>query len=429
MLLVLMNAGVGPAEDAAISKLVSAAGCSASGFQSGGRRAYHVAGATPEGLTERLQGLPGVDAVLSEDDAAGLRTSNLRIASIRPLLPPAILMEELPLPPAGAALVHSTREQIRAILDGRDERLLVVVGPCSVHDPVAAIEYGRRLKEVADNLADDLCIVMRVYFEKPRTTVGWKGLINDPHIDESFRVNDGLRLARQLLLELGSMGVPAGCEFLDPVLPQFFADLVTWGAIGARTTESQTHRELASGLSMPVGFKNGTGGGLQMAVDAVGAAAHPHHFLGVTEQGLSGIVATRGNPDCHVILRGGKDGPNYDAASVETTLGLLRGAKLAERVMIDTSHGNSGKDYRRQPDVARSVAEQVTEGQRGIIGVLMESFLVDGAQKVVPGGDLVFGQSVTDSCMGWEMTLPVLETLAGSVRARRRLANDIAVSV
>lgn len=423
MLLVLMKSGMGMADDGAVASLAAAAGCQASAFRSGDRRAYHVAGATPDGLREQLASLPAVDAVLADADAAGLRTSNLRIASIRPLLPPAILTEELPLPPASAALVHSTREQIRAILDGRDERMLVVVGPCSVHDTAAAEEYGRRLKAVMDRMADDLLIVMRVYFEKPRTTVGWKGLINDPHIDESYRVNDGLRIARGLLLDLLAMGVPAGCEFLDPVLPQFFADTVTWGAIGARTTESQTHRELASGLSMPVGFKNGTGGGLQMAVDAVGAASHPHHFLGVTEQGLSGIVATRGNPDCHVILRGGKDGPNYDAASVEATLGLLRGAKLDERVMIDTSHGNSGKDYRRQPDVARSVAEQVSEGQRGIIGVLMESFLVDGAQKVVPGQELVFGQSVTDSCMGWEMTLPVLEGLAEAVRARRRLTS------
>ncbi|MFM9105412.1 MAG: 3-deoxy-7-phosphoheptulonate synthase [Chloroflexota bacterium] len=420
MLLVLMKAGVGSEADAAVSALAAAAGCSESAFSGGARRAYHIAGAAPEGLRERFAALPGVDAVLADDDAAGLRTSNLRIASIRPLLPPAILTEQLPLPAEGAALVHATREQIRAILDGRDDRLLVVVGPCSVHDTAAALEYARRLRTVKDAMADDLLLVMRVYFEKPRTTVGWKGLINDPHLDESFHVNDGLRIARRLLLDLLAAGVPAGCEFLDPVLPQFFADTVTWGAIGARTTESQTHRELASGLSMPVGFKNGTGGGIQMAVDAVGAAAHPHHFLGVTEQGLSGIVATRGNPDCHVILRGGKDGPNYDAASIETTLGLLRGTRLAERVMIDTSHGNSGKDYRRQPEVARSVGEQVAEGQRGIIGLLMESFLVDGAQKAVPGQDLVFGQSVTDSCMGWDMTLPVLEGLADAVKARRR---------
>jgi 3-deoxy-7-phosphoheptulonate synthase len=422
MLLVLMKAGVESSEDGAVASLAGEAGCSASAFRSGDRRAYHIAGAAPDSLRSQLAELAGVDAVLADDDATGLRTSNLRIASIRPLLPPAILTEELPLPAESAALVHSTREQIRAILDGRDERMLVVVGPCSVHDTVAAMEYGRRLKAVKDAFAGDLVIVMRVYFEKPRTTVGWKGLINDPHIDESYRVNDGLRIARRLLLDLLAIGVPAGCEFLDPVLPQFFADTVTWGAIGARTTESQTHRELASGLSMPVGFKNGTGGGIQMAVDAVGAAAHPHHFLGVTEQGLSGIVATCGNPDCHVILRGGKDGPNYDEASIAATLGLLRSAKLDERVMIDTSHGNSGKDYRRQPDVARSVAEQVSAGQRGIIGVLMESFLVDGAQKVVAGQDLVFGQSVTDSCMGWEMTVPVLEGLAASVQARRRLA-------
>jgi 3-deoxy-7-phosphoheptulonate synthase len=423
MLLVLMNGATGVADDAAVTTLAREAGCTAAGFRSGERRAYHLGGAIPNGLRDRLASLPGVDAVLSDEDVEGTRTSNLRIASIRPLLPPAILTDELPLPPVSADLVHATREQIRAILTGEDVRLLVVVGPCSVHDPAAALEYGTRLKRLADQMADDLLIVMRVYFEKPRTTVGWKGLINDPGIDESYRVNDGLRVARQLLLDLLAMGVPAGCEFLDPVLPQFFADTVSWGAIGARTTESQTHRELASGLSMPVGFKNGTGGGIQMAVDAVGAAAHPHHFLGVTEQGLSGIVATTGNPDCHVILRGGKDGPNYDAASVASTLGLLRTARLAERVMIDTSHGNSGKDYRRQPEVARAIGEQVAEGQRGIVGVLMESFIEDGAQKVSTETPMVFGQSVTDSCMGWDMTLPVLEGLADAVRARRRLVN------
>jgi 3-deoxy-7-phosphoheptulonate synthase len=423
MLLVLMKAGVGTEDDDAVAALAEGEGCQASEFRSGARRAFHISGATPDILREQLSALPGVDAVLADDDVTGPRTFNLRIESIRPLLSPAILMEDLPLPPTSATLVHSTREEIRAILEGRDDRMLVVVGPCSVHDPVAALEYGQRLKQIKDALAEDLLVVMRVYFEKPRTTVGWKGLINDPNLDESYHVNDGLRLARQLLLDLIAMGVPAGCEFLDPVLPQFFTDIVTWGAIGARTTESQTHRELASGLSMPVGFKNGTGGGIQMAVDAVGAAAHPHHFLGVTEQGLSGIVATRGNPDCHVILRGGKDGPNYDEDSIAKTLGLLRSADLDERVMIDTSHGNSGKDYRRQPEVARAVGEQVAAGQKGIVGVLMESFLVDGAQKVVLGQDLVFGQSVTDSCMGWEMTLPVLEGLAASVRARRRLAN------
>jgi 3-deoxy-7-phosphoheptulonate synthase len=261
-----------------------------------------------------------------------------------------------------------------------------------------------------------------VYFEKPRTTVGWKGLINDPYLDGSFAINVGLRRARQLLLDIVALGMPAGCEFLDPISPQFITDLVSWGAIGARTTESQVHRELASGLSMPVGFKNGTDGGIQIAIDAVRAAAHPHSFLGVTERGLAGIVSTRGNSDCHVILRGGQSGPNYDAGSVGKVLAALREAGLPPRLMIDTSHGNSEKDYRRQPLVAREIAAQVTHGERGIIGVLMESFLVDGRQDLVDPSRLVYGQSITDACMGWEMTGPVLRELAAAVRARRTVA-------
>jgi 3-deoxy-7-phosphoheptulonate synthase len=260
---------------------------------------------------------------------------------------------------------------------------------------------------------------MRVYFEKPRTTVGWKGLINDPHLDGSFAINEGLRLGRRLLLDLAELGLPAGCEFLDPITPQFTSDLVSWGAIGARTTESQVHRELASGLSMPVGFKNGTDGGVQIAIDALRAAAHPHSFIGVTEQGLAGIVVTRGNPDCHVILRGGQSGPNYDAMSVQKTLAALRDAGLPPRLMIDTSHGNSEKDFRRQPLVAREVAAQVAQGEAGIIGLMMESFLVDGRQDLVDTSRLVYGQSITDACMGWEMTGPVLAELAQAVRARR----------
>ncbi|HUK63752.1 MAG TPA: 3-deoxy-7-phosphoheptulonate synthase, partial [Dongiaceae bacterium] len=306
------------------------------------------------------------------------------------------------------------------ILNGADDRLVVIIGPCSIHDPEAALDYARRLRTLADELAADLRIVMRVYFEKPRTTVGWKGLINDPNLDGSFAINEGLRLARRLLLDLAEMGLPAGCEFLDPITPQFISDLVSWGAIGARTTESQTHRELASACSMPVGFKNGTDGGVQIAIDAVRAAAHPHRFLGVTEQGLAGIVSTRGNPDCHVILRGGASGTNYDAISVQKTLAALRDAGLPARLMIDASHGNSEKDHRRQPLVVREVAAQLAQGESGIIGVMMESFLVDGRQNLTDRALLVYGQSITDACLGWDATVPVLHELAEGVRARRR---------
>jgi 3-deoxy-7-phosphoheptulonate synthase len=349
-----------------------------------------------------------------------MKTRDLRVASIRPLVPPAILLEELPLSEAGSVHVTRAREEVIRILNFEDDRLLVVVGPCSIHDPTAARDYAQRLQSVADRLRNDLRVVMRVYFEKPRTTVGWKGLINDPHLDGSFAINEGLRISRRLLLDLAEMGLPAGCEFLDPITPQFIADLVTWGAIGARTTESQVHRELASGLSMPIGFKNGTDGSVQIAIDALRAAAHPHRFLGVTEQGLAGIVATCGNPDTHVILRGGTSGPNYDARHVQATLAALRQAGLPPRVMVDTSHGNSNRDYRRQPVVAREVASQVAAGERGIIGVMMESFLVDGRQDLTDRNRLVYGQSITDACMGWAMTVPVLEELAAAVRARRR---------
>src|SRR5437667_1598690 len=329
-----------------------------------------------------------------------MKTRDLHVESIRPLLPPAILLEELPLSELGSLVVGRAREEVIRVLTGEDDRLLVVVGPCSSHDPAAGLDYARRLKQAADELRRDLVLVMRVYFEKPRTTVGWKGLINDPHLDGSFAINEGLRLARRLLLDLVELGLPSGSEFLDPITPQFTSDLVTWGAIGARTTESQVHRELASGLSMPVGFKNGTDGGVQIAIDALRAAAHPHRFLGVTEQGLAGIVATRGNPDCHVILRGGATGPNYDAMSVQKTLSALRDAGMQSRLMIDASHGNSEKDYKRQPLVVREVAAQVAQGELGIAGMMMESFLLDGRQELRDPASRTYGQSIADACMG-----------------------------
>ena len=349
-----------------------------------------------------------------------IRTRDLRVESIRPLLPPAILLEELPVTETAALTIARGREEIVEILDGTSDRLVVIIGPCSIHDPEAGLDYARRLRKLADELAADLRIVMRVYFEKPRTTVGWKGLINDPNLDGSFSINEGLRLGRRLLLDLAEMGLPAGCEFLDPITPQFLSDLVSWGAIRARTTESQTHRELASACSMPVGFKNGTDGGVQIAIDALRAAAHPHRFLGVTEQGLAGIVSTRGNSDCHVILRGGATGTNYDAMSVQKTLAALRDAGVPPRVMIDASHGNSEKDHRRQPVVVREVAAQLAQGESGIIGMMMESFLVDGRQNLTDRSRLVYGQSITDACLGWDATVPVLHELAEGVRARRR---------
>ena len=354
-----------------------------------------------------------------DDAPAPLKTYDLRIVSIRPLIPPAILMEQQPLDAAGALAVTRSREQVVDILNGKDDRLVTIVGPCSIHDPAAALEYAHRLKGLADELAPDLCIVMRVYFEKPRTTVGWRGLINDPRLDGTYAVNEGLRLARQLLLDVVALGLPTGCEFLDPISPQFFADAVTWAAIGARTTESQVHRNLASGLSMPVGFKNGTGGGIQMAVDAIRAAGNPHSFLSVTEQGVAAIVTTRSNPDCHVVLRGGRSGPNYDVANVQRTLDSLRAADLPPRVMIDASHDNSGKDYRRQPSVAREIAAQIAAGEQGIVGVMMESFLLEGRQDLKDKSQLIYGQSITDSCMSWETTVQVLQELAAAVRARR----------
>ncbi|MDP9454744.1 MAG: 3-deoxy-7-phosphoheptulonate synthase [Actinomycetota bacterium] len=398
------------------------AGLGTNVFEGEGRSVVGLQGDVPPELRAILQTIPGVeDVVGGETEAAEAKTRDLRVKSIRPLEPPAILLEQLPLSRKAATTVRRAREEVVRVLNGEDDRLIVVVGPCSVHDPEAALDYARRLLEAADELREDLLILMRVYFEKPRTTVGWKGLINDPHLDGSFDINAGLRTARGLLLEIAEMGLPAGCEVLDPISPQFFSDAIAWSAIGARTTESQVHRDLASGLSMPVGFKNGTDGNIQIAIDALRAADYPHHFLGVTEQGLAAIVNARGNADCHVILRGGKQtGTNYDAESVGETLEALGKVGLPERVMIDTSHGNSNKDYRRQPVVAGDVASQIAGGQRGIVGVLMESFLEDGNQNLTDGGaDLVYGQSVTDACMGWEMTVPVLRELAEAVRSRR----------
>jgi 3-deoxy-7-phosphoheptulonate synthase len=341
------------------------------------------------------------------------QTGDLRIREIRELKSPA----EMAKPTDQAAeTVHFGREQVQRIMDGADDRLVVIVGPCSIHDPEAARDYATRLQRIREELGDDLLIIMRVYFEKPRTTVGWKGLINDPHLDGSFDINAGLETARKLLLDLADMQLPAGTEFLDLISPQYVADLVTWGAIGARTTESQVHRELASGLSCPVGFKNGTGGDVQIAVDAIGSASQPHHFLGVTAEGRSAIVETTGNPYSHVILRGGKQ-PNYDASSVDDVAEMLADAGLPQRIMIDASHANSRKKPERQADVARDIAHQVGRGDRRIFGMMLESHLVEGKQS--GDGDLTYGQSITDACMGWERTEGVLREVAEAVRKRR----------
>ena len=349
-------------------------------------------------------------------------TDDARIVGYRPLLPPAILMEELPLTEHASHVVSRARREAEAILTGNDDRLLVVVGPCSIHDPKAALEYADRLQTAAERHAGELQIIMRVYFEKPRTTVGWKGLINDPHLDGSFDINNGVRMARRLLLELANRGLAAGTEFLDVITPQFIADLIAWGAIGARTTESQIHRELASGLSMPVGFKNGTDGNVQIAVDAIGAARHAHHFLSVTKQGISAIVTTRGNAHCHVILRGSNNGPNYDAESVAACAATLEKAGLPGRMMIDCSHGNSRKDHNRQPGVATEIAAQVADGSRAVAGLMLESHLREGKQNHTASTPLVYGQSITDACISWEATEPVLATLAEAVQARRTRA-------
>jgi 3-deoxy-7-phosphoheptulonate synthase len=351
------------------------------------------------------------------------QTDDLRIEGLRPLISPAIVMENFPVTEAIATTVASGRDEIGAVLRGDDDRLVVVVGPCSIHDPEAGLEYARLLAEARTQYRDDLCIVMRVYFEKPRTTVGWKGLINDPHLDGSFSINEGLQTARHFLSDVVALGLPAGSEFLDPITPQFYADLVSWGAIGARTSESQVHRELASGLSMPVGFKNGTGGSIQIAIDAIGSAAHAHHFLSVTKQGVAAIVATRGNEACHLILRGGATGPNYDAESVAAAARLLEAKGLPSRIMVDCSHANSDKDHRRQAEVAADIAEQVASGSQSIFGLMLESFLVEGrqdhSQSAPDKESLVHGQSITDACLSWEQTVPVLERLADAARKRR----------
>jgi 3-deoxy-7-phosphoheptulonate synthase len=345
-----------------------------------------------------------------------------RIERLVPLTAPQELFAELPLSDERAEVLLRGRAATHAILDGEDDRLLVVVGPCSVHDVTATREYAERLAELAKRSRDELCVAMRVYFEKPRTTIGWKGLINDPHLDGSGDVNAGLRVARELLLEVLSLGLPVGCEFLDPIIPQYISDAVCWGAIGARTVESQIHRQLGSGLSMPVGFKNRTDGNLQVAVDAVRAAAVSHAFAGIDRDGRSAILHTRGNRDCHVILRGGKGKPNYGAEAVAETLELLRASKLPERVMIDLSHDNSGKDPERQPGVAVDVAAQLAAGQSAIVGVMLESFLVGGRQDPAPAATLTYGQSITDGCIGWDTTVEVLDGLAEAVRQRRRAA-------
>jgi 3-deoxy-7-phosphoheptulonate synthase len=347
------------------------------------------------------------------------QTDDLRIVEIREVVSPWQLLAEQPMSPAAVDTTVGTRRDIHQILSGDDDRILVIVGPCSIHDVDAAREYARRLKPLREALSEDLVVVMRVYFEKPRTTVGWKGLINDPNLDESFEIGKGLRLARQLLIDLNEMGVPAGTEYLDIITPQYVADLVSWGAIGARTTESQVHREVASGLSCPVGFKNGTDGNLRIAVDAIRAAREPHHFLSLTKEGRSAIFATSGNEDGHMILRGGK-APNYEAQDVALACEQLDAAGLPPLVMIDLSHANSAKQHARQALVADDVGRQVAGGDGRIMGVMVESHLVEGRQDVVAGQALTYGQSITDACLGWDDTVKVLEGLAGSVRERRR---------
>ena len=350
-------------------------------------------------------------------------TDDLRIRNVRPLIPPAILLEEIPISERASNVVSDARAAITNVIAGTDPRLVVVVGPCSIHDTKAALEYAARLKPIADRLADSLIVVMRTYFEKPRTVVGWKGLINDPDLDESFHINKGLRLARQLLLDVNNLGLPTGSEFLDTQIPQHIADLTSWVAIGARTAESQVHRELASGLSMPVGFKNSTDGGTQIAVDAVLTARSAHWFPSVTKQGVSAIFQTVGNEACHVILRGGtRTGPNYEAEHVAKVGARLAAKGLREGVMVDCSHGNSLKDHEKQALVAASICEQVAGGSRRIFGAMLESHLVDGRQDYVPGRPAVYGQSITDACLSLERTEPLLDQLAQAQRARGRIA-------
>ncbi len=349
------------------------------------------------------------------------QTDDVRIKEIKELLPPVAVLEKYPVTETASATTFQSRQAIQDILHDRDDRLLVIVGPCSIHDPQAALDYGRKIKVLREEFKDHLEVVMRVYFEKPRTTVGWKGLINDPFLNGSFNINEGLRIARKLLLDLNDSGMPTAGEFLDMITPQYVADLMSWGAIGARTTESQVHRELASGISCPVGFKNGTDGNLKIALDAIRSASAPHHFLSVTKMGHSAIVATAGNPDCHVILRGGKE-PNYDANHVRAAMADLAAAGLPDKLMVDFSHANSRKDYRRQMEVCTDVAAQIAEGNKALFGVMIESHLVEGRQDQVEGQELCYGQSITDACIGWPDTEKALSTLANAVAQRRALA-------
>ena len=351
------------------------------------------------------------------------KTDDVRITGLQEVLPPIKLHEEYPIDEKASETVYHARQAIHDILQGEDDRLVVVTGPCSVHDPDAAREYAAKLKGLIDELSTDLCIIMRVYFEKPRTTVGWKGLINDPDLDGSFKINKGLRIARKLLLDLAVAGVPTGTEFLDLISPQYIADLISWGAIGARTTESQGHRELASGLSCPIGFKNSTDGGFKIAIDAVKAASSPHVFMSLNKEGHSAIFSTKGNHDCHIILRGGKQ-PNYDAASIQHAAEQLEKYGLKPLMMVDCSHANSMKDYRRQVDVCNSVVAQVADGENRIMGVMLESHLVEGRQDVIDGQSLTYGQSVTDACISWETTEGCLRDLADAVRKRRLCRNE-----
>ncbi|CCE21861.1 3-deoxy-7-phosphoheptulonate synthase AroG [Methylotuvimicrobium alcaliphilum] len=350
-------------------------------------------------------------------------TDDLRISETKEVIAPVAVHEELPMNELAATTVLQTRAEIHDILTGDDDRLLVVIGPCSIHNPEAAIEYGKRLKTIKDELNKDLLIVMRVYFEKPRTTVGWKGLINDPDLDSSFDINKGLRIARRLLLDLNTLGMPAATEYLDLITPQYVSDLISWGAIGARTTESQVHRELASGLSCAVGFKNATDGSIKIAIDAIGAAMSPHHFLSLTKEGRSAIFSTRGNEDAHIILRGGNGQPNYDAVNVEKVAEGLENSGLRPRIMIDFSHANSLKQYQRQLIVGEDVGGQIAGGDKRIIGVMIESHLKAGRQDVIPGKPLTFGQSITDACLGWEDSAQLLKDLAAAVVARRKTEN------
>jgi 3-deoxy-7-phosphoheptulonate synthase len=347
------------------------------------------------------------------------RIDDVRIGAVRPLISPALLLDELPVSPAVQELVERTRAGIANVLHGRDDRLVAIVGPCSIHDHDQAMGYARLLKGAAEEFREDLLVVMRVYFEKPRTTVGWKGYINDPRLDGSYRINEGLRRARELLLDIANLGLPTGTEFLDLLSPQFIADLIAWGAIGARTTESQSHRQLSSGLSCPLGFKNGTDGSVQIAADAIVAARARHAFMGMTKMGMAAIFETRGNDDTHVILRGGKQGTNYDAASVAACCEILKRAGLREQVMVDCSHANSNKSHSRQVDVAADLAKQISGGERRIIGVMIESHLEEGRQDLKPGVPLRRGVSITDACLGWSQTEPVLRQLAQAVRQRR----------